>query len=40
MRYARGDGVGAPDVRIGWPNRVSMLAYLGQVALAAAATLR
>jgi hypothetical protein len=40
IRYARPDGVGAPDVRIGGPNRVSMLAYLGWVALAAATMLR
>jgi hypothetical protein len=40
IRYARGDGVGAPNVRIGWPNRVNMLVYLGWVALAAATTLR
>jgi Protein of unknown function (DUF998) len=36
IRHARPDGRGAPQVRIGWPNRVSMLAYLGWVALAAA----
>jgi hypothetical protein len=35
IRHARPDGRGAPQVRIGWPNRVSMLAYLGWVALAA-----
>jgi hypothetical protein len=35
IRHARPDGRGAPEVRIGWPNRVSMLAYLGWVALAA-----
>jgi Protein of unknown function (DUF998) len=40
MRYARPDGRGAPDVRIGWPNRVSMLAYLGWVALTAVTMLR
>jgi hypothetical protein len=40
VRYARPDGRGAPDVRIGWPNRVSMLAYLGWVALAAITMLR
>ncbi len=39
-RYARPDAQGGPDVRIGWPNRVSMLAYLGWVALAAATMLR
>jgi hypothetical protein len=37
---ARSDVLGAPDVRIGWPNRVSMLAYLGWVALAAVTMLR
>jgi len=40
VRNARPDGVGAPDVRVGWPNRVSMLAYLGWVALAATTVLR
>jgi hypothetical protein len=40
LRHARPDAVGAPEVRIGWPNRVSMLAYLGWVALAALTTLR
>jgi hypothetical protein len=35
LRHARPDGRGAPDVRIGWPNRVSMLVYLGWAALAA-----
>jgi Protein of unknown function (DUF998) len=40
FRYVRPDGRGAPDVRIGWPNRVSMLAYLGWVALAAVTMLR
>jgi hypothetical protein len=35
LRHARPDVVGAPDIRIGWPNRASMLAYLGWVALAA-----
>ncbi len=40
VRHARPDAVGAPDVRIGWPNRVSMLAYLGWVALAAGTILR
>jgi hypothetical protein len=40
VRYARPDGRGAPDVPIGWPNRVSMLAYLGWVALAALTLLR
>jgi hypothetical protein len=40
VRYARPDVLGAPDVRIGWPNRVSMLTYLGWVALAAVTILR
>jgi hypothetical protein len=40
VRHARSDVVGAPDVRIGWPNRVSILAYLGWVALAAVMLLR
>jgi hypothetical protein len=31
----RADASGGPEVRIGWPNRISMLAYLGWVALAA-----
>jgi hypothetical protein len=38
-RYARPDAVGAPDVRSGWPNRVSILAYLAWVALVAVTTL-
>jgi hypothetical protein len=40
IRYAQPDGVGSPLVRIGWPNRVSMLAYLGWVASAAVLVLR
>jgi len=40
VRHARPDGRGAPDVPIGWPNRVSMLAYFGWVALAAVTMLR
>jgi Protein of unknown function (DUF998) len=40
VRYAQPDGVGSPLVRIGWPNRVSMLVYLGWVALAAVTMLR
>ena len=40
IRYAQPDGVGSPLVRIGWPNRVSMLVYLGWVALAAMTILR
>ena len=41
-RYARPDARGAdtPEVHIGWPNRVSMFAYLGWVALAAVTMLR
>jgi hypothetical protein len=39
MRYARAGGEGSPEVRVGWPNRVSMLVYVGWVALAAALTL-
>ena len=39
IRHARPDGRGAPDVTIGWPNRASMLAYLGWVTLAAVMTL-
>ena len=35
VRFAAPDGRGGPTVRIGWPNRVSMLAYLAWVALAA-----
>lgn len=40
IRYAQPDGVGSPLVRIGWPNRVSMLVYLGWVATAAVLVLR
>jgi hypothetical protein len=40
LRHARPDVVGAPDIRVGWPNRASMLAYLGWVALAAVMVLR
>jgi hypothetical protein len=40
FHYARPDGRGAPDVRVGWSNRVSMLVYLGWVALAAVTVLR
>jgi uncharacterized protein DUF998 len=35
MRYARTGAQGGPDVRVGWPNRVSMLLYFAWVALAA-----
>jgi hypothetical protein len=40
VRHAQPDAVGGPDVRIGWPNRVSILVYLGWVALAAVTMLR
>ena len=36
LRAAGSAVAGSPDVRIGWPNRVSMLADVGWVALAAA----
>lgn len=39
IRFGKPDGVGGPDVPIGWPNRVSMLAYLTWVALAGVLTL-
>jgi hypothetical protein len=39
-RHARSDAVGGPDVRVGWPNRVSILAYLDWVALAGVTMLR
>ena len=35
VRYARPHALGSPEIRIGWPNRVSMLTYLAWVALAA-----
>jgi hypothetical protein len=35
----RADGSGGPEVRIGWPNRFSCLAYMGWVALAASTVL-
>jgi hypothetical protein len=40
VRHARPDAVGGPEVRIGWPNRVNILADLGWVALAAVTLLR
>jgi hypothetical protein len=40
VSYARRGDHGAPEARIGWPNRVNMLAYLGWVALAAVTVLR
>jgi hypothetical protein len=39
LRHAPADGRGSPDVPIGWPIRVTMLAYLGWVALAAVTVL-
>ena len=36
----RADASGGPEVRIGWPNRISMLAYLGWIALAGSTVLR
>jgi hypothetical protein len=40
LQHARPDGVGGPDVPIGWPNRVSVLASLGWVAFAAVMVLQ
>jgi hypothetical protein len=40
IRHARTDAVGGPEVRVGWPNRVNILADLGWVALAAVTLLR
>jgi hypothetical protein len=40
VRHARPDAVGGPEVRIGWPNRVNILADLGWVALAAVTLLQ
>jgi hypothetical protein len=40
IRDAQPDGVGSPLVRIGWPNRVNMLVYMGWLALAALTILR
>ena len=39
FRLGQPDAVGKPEVRIGWPNRFSMLAYLAWVALAGGLTL-
>jgi len=39
FRFGQSDAVGKPEVRIGWPNRFSMLAYLAWVALAGGLTL-
>lgn len=40
LRYQRPDHPAGPDVPIGWPNRLSMVAYLGWVVLGAAVVLR
>jgi Protein of unknown function (DUF998) len=40
VRHTRPDAVGGPEVRVGWPNRVNILADLGWVALAAVTLLR
>ena len=34
LRQAQPGGVGSPEVKIGWPNRFNMLAYLAWVVLA------
>jgi hypothetical protein len=39
LRHAPADGRGSPAVPIGWPIRVTMLAYFGWVALAAVTVL-
>ncbi|WP_346924970.1 hypothetical protein, partial [uncultured Arthrobacter sp.] len=39
FRFGQPDAIGKPEVRIGWPNRFSMLAYFAWVALAAGLTL-
>ncbi|MGO4192297.1 DUF998 domain-containing protein [Arthrobacter sp. YAF17] len=39
VRFGQPDAVGKPDVRVGWPNRFNMLAYLAWVALAGGLTL-
>ena len=39
FRFGQPDAVGKPEVRIGWPNRFNMLAYLAWVALAGVLTL-
>lgn len=39
LRFAQGSTVGNPTVRIGWPNRFNMLAYMVWVALAGILTL-
>lgn len=40
VRPHDGNAGGGPEVRIGWPNRASMVIYLGWVSLAAATMLR
>jgi Protein of unknown function (DUF998) len=40
VRTAHPDAMGGPDVRVGWPNRVSMLTNLGWVAVAGVMMLR
>ena len=40
VRHTGPDVVGGPEVRVGWPNRVNILADLGWVALAAVTLLR
>lgn len=39
LRFGQASTVGNPKVRIGWPNRFNMLAYLAWVALAGTLTL-
>lgn len=39
VRFGQSDAVGKPDVRVGWPNRFNMLAYMAWVALAGGLTL-
>jgi hypothetical protein len=39
FRFGQPDAVGKPEVRVGWPNRFNMLAYLAWVALACGLTL-
>ncbi|MCX6499216.1 MAG: DUF998 domain-containing protein [Arthrobacter sp.] len=38
-RLGKPDAVGSPELAIGWPNRINMLAYLAWVALAGVLTL-
>ena len=40
IRYMRPGAMAGPNVRIGWPNRFSMLTYLAWVAVAAVTVLR